>query len=78
MKMLKQFGIPLIFACGVAWGTATVTATLTLAGKVDQRVYLDDLARRATLDTTIVRELRTIKYLQCRQQPADSYCHPYE
>lgn len=75
-KLLKQFGLPLIFAAGVAWGTATVTAGITLARKVDVDTYRADLTRRATLDSTIVHELRTIRFLQCRQQPDDSYCYP--
>lgn len=73
-RLLKEVGIPLIFAAGVAWGTATVTGTFLLRQKLDVETYRSDLERRASLDSTIVHELRTIRYLQCRAQPNDSYC----
>lgn len=48
--------IPLVFAIGVAWATAT----LALRGKVDRETYSSDRALQATADSARARDLREL------------------
>ena len=63
----------LIIAGTVAW----MGLTAAVKGKLDKSEFVDYRSERAALDSTIARDLRVIKALECRDTPADSFCiHP--
>lgn len=62
----------LLIAGTMAW----MALTAAVDGKLDRSEFVDYRNDRAGLDSTIARDLRAIKALECRDTPTDSFCLP--
>lgn len=78
-ESVKRYWLPIIFAAGVAWGTAI----LTLQGKVDNATYARDQQQRAMRDSLLIHEMTEVndrlghltRYL-CQGHERELGCQP--
>lgn len=58
------------FVLGGAWAALTAA----VSGKVDQSEFDRFVRERATVDSAVLRDVRSIRGLLCQDRPTDSWC----
>lgn len=58
------------FILGGAWAALTAA----VSGKVDKTEFYEYIQQRSTVDSAVLRDVRSIRGLLCQDRPLDSWC----